>query len=210
MSDIPPATPAQPPAPSAPTQAPPAPPGPPGQPPPPASEPAGDDPTDWKAEARKWETRAKENSDAAARLKELEDANKTELEKLNERAAAAETRAAQLELSNTRAEVAMAKGLTASQAKRLVGATREELEADADQLLVDLGQPQGQQPPAATPPAGQQTPVEHLRPGALPHTPQPSLAEQVAAAEAKGDYRTSRQLKSQQLMELHAQQRKTQ
>ena len=30
------------------------------------------DQTDWKAEARKWESRAKENSDAAARLAELD------------------------------------------------------------------------------------------------------------------------------------------
>ena len=38
-----------------------------------------------------------------------------------------------------RAEVSNAKGLTPTQAKRLVGATREELEADADELLADLG-----------------------------------------------------------------------
>lgn len=37
------------------------------------------------------------------------------------------------------AEVANAKGLTPTQAKRLVGETREELEADADVLLADLG-----------------------------------------------------------------------
>jgi hypothetical protein len=34
-----------------------------------------------------------------------------------------------------RAEVALLKGLTPAQVKRLVGATREELEADADELL---------------------------------------------------------------------------
>lgn len=37
------------------------------------------------------------------------------------------------------AEVANAKGLTPTQARRLVGETREELEADADVLLADLG-----------------------------------------------------------------------
>lgn len=38
-----------------------------------------------------------------------------------------------------RAEVALDKGLTVSQAKRLVGTTKEELEADADELLKDIG-----------------------------------------------------------------------
>ena len=47
--------------------------------------------TDWKAEARKWETRAKENSTAAARLAEIEEASKTELEKAVARAEQAET-----------------------------------------------------------------------------------------------------------------------
>lgn len=41
-----------------------------------------EDTTDWKAEARKWEGRAKDNSTAAARLKELEDAQKTTEERL--------------------------------------------------------------------------------------------------------------------------------
>lgn len=56
------------------------------------------DPIDWKAEARKWESRAKENKSiadenrqAAAKLKQLEDANKSETEKLNDRATHAET-----------------------------------------------------------------------------------------------------------------------
>ncbi len=53
------------------------------------------DTTDWKAEARKWEARAKENRDAANRLQQLEDANKSETEKLTERATAAEQNANQ-------------------------------------------------------------------------------------------------------------------
>lgn len=44
--------------------------------------------TDWKAEARKWEDRAKENSTAAARLADIEKANQTELEKAVEKAKA--------------------------------------------------------------------------------------------------------------------------
>ena len=101
--------------------------------------------TDFKSEAEKWkalarqnEQRAKQNADAAKRLAEIEDANKSELERANARAEEAERRALELELSSVRAAVALEKGLTPSQAKRLVGSSREELEADADDLLTDL------------------------------------------------------------------------
>ena len=46
--------------------------------------------TDWKAEARKWEARAKANKEASDKLTELEEAQKTEQQKLVERAEAAE------------------------------------------------------------------------------------------------------------------------
>lgn len=68
------------------------------------SEPPQGDSTDWKAEARKWEDRAKRdaakakaNADAAQRLTQLEDANKSETEKLLDRATKAEERAQQAE-----------------------------------------------------------------------------------------------------------------
>ncbi len=44
-----------------------------------------------------------------------------------------------MELRAWRAEVALAKGVPARHAHRLAGSTREEIEADADQLLVDVG-----------------------------------------------------------------------
>jgi erythromycin esterase-like protein len=58
---------------------------------------------------------------------------------LEERVAQIERQAQESESRALRAEVANAKGLTPSQAKRLVGATRDELEADADELLKDIG-----------------------------------------------------------------------
>lgn len=58
---------------------------------------------------------------------------------LEERVAGIEQRAKESEARALRAEVANAKGLTPTQAKRLVGGTREELEADADELLADIG-----------------------------------------------------------------------
>lgn len=58
---------------------------------------------------------------------------------LEDRVAEIERQAKESEARALRAEVANAKGLTTAQAKRLVGATREELEADADELLEDIG-----------------------------------------------------------------------
>ena len=58
---------------------------------------------------------------------------------LEERVAGLETAAREAESRALRAEIANAKGLTPSQAKRLVGSTREELESDADELLKDIG-----------------------------------------------------------------------
>lgn len=124
--------------------------------------------TDWKAEARKWEARAKENQLAAASLKAFEDAQKTEQERLEERATEAENRAAALELDAIRATVALEKGLTAAQAKRLVGTSLEDLTADADQLLLDLGKP------------AQRTPIADHSQGAKPTGNSNSPADQFA------------------------------
>ena len=90
----------------------------------------------WKALARKNEARAKENADKAKRLDELEEANKSELEKLLARAEAAEAKIAEREKADAARkladEVAKAKGVSASV---LRGSTREELEAHADEIL---------------------------------------------------------------------------
>jgi hypothetical protein len=76
---------------------------------------------------------------------------------LEQRVAQIEQQAKDSEARAMRAEVANAKGLTPSQAKRLVGGTREELESDADELLADIGaqQQQGNHAPreGSTPPS---------------------------------------------------------
>lgn len=86
----------------------------------------------WKTYARKHEREAKA---ALKRLKELEDADKTEVQKATDKLTDAEKRAESAELRALRLEVAASKGLTPGQAKRLVGTTQEDLEADADELL---------------------------------------------------------------------------
>lgn len=101
----------------------------------PDTTPEGDQPApeekDWKAEARKWETRAKENSSAARRLAELEEASKSDLQKAIDRAETAERRIAEVELTAARTEIAAAAGLPV---EALRGSSREELEAHAETL----------------------------------------------------------------------------
>jgi hypothetical protein len=89
----------------------------------------------WKALARKHEAKAKANATAATKLKQLEDADKTELEREKDARTASDRRATEAETKLLRMEVAIEKGLSTTQAKRLVGDTREELETDADELL---------------------------------------------------------------------------
>jgi hypothetical protein len=116
------------------------------------------------------------------KLKEIEDRDKSDLDKLKDRATLAEKRAEDAEAKILRLEVAAEKGLTMAQAKRLVGATREDLEADADELLESFGAAggngngDGQQPRKAAP-AGK--PREKLRPGTTPDggEPEPDMSK---------------------------------
>lgn len=90
----------------------------------------------------------KEAETLRLKLKEFEDRDKTEAQKLTERATEAETRAAQATASLLRYEVASDKKLPAGWAQRLQGSTKEELEADADKLLADLGTQQQRNSPS--------------------------------------------------------------
>lgn len=75
----------------------------------------------------------------AAEYDKAQEASKSELQKEREARVAAEKERDSERVAGWRAQVALDKGLTPTQAKRLVGATKEELEADADELLKDLG-----------------------------------------------------------------------
>lgn len=92
---------------------------------------------------------ARERRDRQALQTQLDEVNKKldahEKAKLSDtEKLAAERDEIKAELDKTRAEVlrmtvASEKGLTAAQAKRLVGSTKEELEADAEELLETFG-----------------------------------------------------------------------
>lgn len=115
----------------------------------------------------------RENSDLAPfrqKVKELEDRDKSDSEKLTERLTAAEQRAVQAEREAMRLQVAYAKGLTPAQAKRLVGDTIDDLEADADEIIA-----------AFTPVNDEQTPAPKRRPSEL-------VPGAVPGAEPEPDY----------------------
>lgn len=88
-------------------------------------EPAQDD-VDWKAEARKWEKRAKANAAAAKRLAEIEEAQKSEAERVAERLAKAERAAAEAEARALRREIALENNLSKDDAALLDAVSDED------------------------------------------------------------------------------------
>lgn len=103
----------------------------------------------------------------AKKAKELEDAGKSESERLTERATSAEARAATAEEELLRVKVAIDKGLTEKQAGRLRGSTREEMEEDADDLLASFASKDTKPPGSRVP----NRPKEKLRGGGDPDEP---------------------------------------
>ena len=100
----------------------------------------------------------------ASEFDKSQEAQKTELQKAIDRATKTEGAAAEASLTALRYEVALEKGLTAVQAKRLVGKTKDELSADADELVASF-KDDGQ-----TAPKTPGLPRERLRGGGNPDT----------------------------------------
>jgi hypothetical protein len=129
------------------------------------------------AEAAEARLKLKDLEPLAAKAKELEDAQKTETEKLTEALNAAKAEGATSASSLLRVEVALDKapdGMSAKDvaryAKRLHGSTREELEADAEEFFKDFAGTK-KQPPG-------NKPRETLRGGGDPTAePEPDISE---------------------------------
>lgn len=98
----------------------------------------------WKALARKNESRAKENAEKAKKFDELEEANKSEQQKLQDQLAAAQKALADAETGRLRASIAAKHGVPEG---LLSGGDEEALEASAQALL----QFRGNVPKAPTP-----------------------------------------------------------
>jgi hypothetical protein len=88
--------------------------------------------SELRSEAANWRTKAQQ---AAEKLEEYEEANKSELEKAQTKATKAEQKAAEAEGRLLRFQVAAEKQLPKELISRLRGNTQEELAADADELL---------------------------------------------------------------------------
>ncbi|MET0419506.1 MAG: hypothetical protein ABW022_26120 [Actinoplanes sp.] len=134
------------------------------------------------AEVRKVRDGFADYDDLKAKAGEA-DKSKTQLDKLSEQMAALTSRAERAERAQARADVISTKlkGVPASIARRLTGSTREELEADAEQLVADWkeaggkfaddgkneqGGDKGDETPPERPAARTGRPMENLRSGA--------------------------------------------
>lgn len=101
----------------------------------------------WKALSRKNEARADENAEKAKSFDALEEANRSDMEKVTARAEAAEKiiadNKAKDDAASLRAEIAKEKKFEERKipATALRGTTREELEAHADEILALLPAP---------------------------------------------------------------------
>jgi len=115
---------------------------------------------------------------------------KSEVELLNEKFASYEKDLAEERAARWRAEVAAEKGLTAQQAARLRGTTRDELVADADELLTLFPAP------------GPRTPAPDPSQGARGGQPGPDLQAQVAEARARGDFKAAIALERSKLLSI--------
>lgn len=150
------------------------------------------DAIDWKAMARKWEKRAKENAkqaaanaDAKKRLDEAADTDKTEVDRLREAIEALQTENAGNKLKALRADVSSRTGVPV---ELLTGTTEEELndQAEAINTFVTANAPKT---------AAKQTngakPKEKLRSGAQGAKTEPSREEILAAVLGKGRKRAT-------------------
>lgn len=142
---------------------------------PPAQEDDSDDEKDWKALARKWESRARKNRTAAEKLAEIEESQKTEAQKQAEKIADLEKKAARAEALETRYNVATEKGVPAE----LLAGPGDDVEAFADALLKWRGavEAPAEKKDTTVPTIGK----EPKRQGNL------TLDEQIAAATKAGD-----------------------
>lgn len=134
--------------------------------------------------------------DELARLRNLDEATKTETQKQAEALAAAQAKVKEYEIreqiTNWKTEVAEATGVPAV---ALAGSTKEEIEAHAETLKPLIAQQTTEQPKPAVVPTVGKTPT------ALPNIP---INEQIAAAEAAGDKELVGRLKAMQLGSLSA------
>lgn len=99
---------------------------------------------DWKSKAREWEKRAKANADAATRLAEFEESQKSEAQKLSDAKTAAEQDAALARAEALRWRIAAKHGISDEDAELfLTGTDEETLTKQAERLAERVTAPAG-------------------------------------------------------------------
>jgi hypothetical protein len=156
---------------------------------------AQEDPTDWKAQARKWEQRAKANKDAADQLHAIEESQKTEAQKQADALAAAQRELAAEKAARAVAEAAAKTGVPVE----LLSGPGDDPEAFADALAKWRGEsttaPEKGKRGEPVPNSG----VQPERSGAV------SIDEQIAAAEKAGEKTLVASLKAMKLGQIKTQ-----
>lgn len=142
----------------------------------------------WKQKAREQEKKAKENAAARMELDELKKSQLSNEEKLAAELGEAAKRAAQAEAEAMRWRIAAKHGISDEDAELFLTGSDEETLSKQAERFKEL---------AVKPSKGTHVPGV----GNQPNTP-PSITEQIAAAEAAGDFNLAISLKSQQLADL--------
>jgi hypothetical protein len=129
------------------------------------TEPSQSEVEKWKALARKHEERAKENAEAAKKVQQLEDAQKSEQQRLEERAAAAERERDKATADALRYRVAAQHGISGDDVDLLEGVADPDLLEARAKRIAELRKAAEKTPAQPTP----SRPKENLRPGATPN-----------------------------------------
>ncbi|HET6916600.1 MAG TPA: hypothetical protein VFH56_10975 [Acidimicrobiales bacterium] len=127
---------------------------------------------DWKAKAREWEKRAKDNfaqinelKPLADQFRALEEASKSEAQRLADAAETAKREAEAARSDAIRYKVAATHGIDAEHFDLLGSGTEEEISARAEKIAALIAaKAQAQATPTPLP----TRPVEQMRPGATP------------------------------------------
>ena len=94
---------------------------------------------EWKAHARKWEVRAKANSDAADELQKIKDANKSDLDKAKDEATQTAKERDDSRAETARLRAALDHGLSKEDLELLEDVPADQVEARAAKLAERIG-----------------------------------------------------------------------
>lgn len=129
---------------------------------------------DWKARSREWEKRAKANADAAKRLAEIEESQKSEQQKLTDAKTAAEEEAAKAKAEALRWRIAAKHKISDDDAELFLTGTDEETLERQAKALAERTQPAQQKSKT-----GNYVPAEGTQPNPPGPDPLRDLARQV-------------------------------